>query len=170
MNSYFTCIDESDFDGLNKLTSNFAGLDKYYEDVFDSTYQKHQGYSVSLFNIVGTHITCGVTISTKERAKGSNMSLPVYTDRYYMELELVDDKLKVSNMTLISRHLEGEPAITEAEVDSTGFTGVIELNNDDRLAIEKLICDFGVLQLTNNTKSDDFTKVVDTSIATNQLA
>lgn len=169
VNSYFTCIDESDFDGLNKLTSNFAGLDKYYEDVFDSTYQKHQGYSVSLFNIVGTHITCGVTISTKERAKGSNMSLPVYTDRYYMELELVDDKLKVSNMTLISRHLEGEPAITEAEVDSTGFTGVIELNNDDRLAIEKLICDFGVLQLTNNTKSDDFTKVVDTSIATNQL-
>lgn len=169
VSSYFTCIDESDFDGLNKLTSNFAGLDKYYEDVFDSTYQKHQGYSVSLFNIVGTHITCGVTISTKERAKGSNMSLPVYTDRYYMELELVDDKLKVSNMTLISRHLEGEPAITEAEVDSTGFTGVIELNNDDRLAIEKLICDFGVLQLTNNTKSDDFTKVVDTSIATNQL-
>ena len=169
VNSYFTCIDESDFDGLNKLTSNFAGLDKYYEDVFDSTYQKHQGYSVSLFNIVGTHITCGVTISTKERAKGSNMSLPVYTDRYYMELELVDDKLKVSNMTLISRHLEGEPAITEAEVDSTGFTGVIELNNDDRLVIEKLICDFGVLQLTNNTKSDDFTKVVDTSIATNQL-
>ena len=169
VNSYFTCIDESDFDGLNKLTSNFAGLDKYYEDVFDSTYQKHQGYSVSLFNIVGTHITCGVTISTKERAKGSNMSLPVYTDRYYMELELVDDKLKVSNMTLISRHLEGEPAITEDEVDSTGFTGVIELNNDDRLAIEKLICDFGVLQLTNNTKSDDFTKVVDTSIATNQL-
>lgn len=169
VNSYFTCIDESDFDGLNKLTSNFAGLDKYYEDVFDSTYQKHQGYSVSLFNIVGTHITCGVTISTKERAKGSSMSLPVYTDRYYMELELVDDKLKVSNMTLISRHLEGEPAITEAEVDSTGFTGVIELNNDDRLAIEKLICDFGVLQLTNNTKSDDFTKVVDTSIATNQL-
>ena len=169
VNSYFTCIDESDFDGLNKLTSNFAGLDKYYEDVFDSTYQKHQGYSVSLFDIVGTHITCGVTISTKERAKGSNMSLPVYTDRYFMELELVDEKLKVSNMTLISRHLEGEPAISESEIDSTGFSGTIDLNNDDRLAIEKLICDFGVLQLSNDTKSDEFTKVVDTSIATNQL-
>ena len=169
VNSYFTCIDESDFDGLNKLTSNFAGLDKYYEDVFDSTYQKHQGYSVSLFGIVGTHITCGVTISTKERAKGSNMSLPVYTDRYFMELELVDEKLKVSNMTLISRHLEGEPAISESEIDSTGFSGTIDLNNDDRLAIEKLICDFGVLQLSNDTKSDEFTKVVDTSIATNQL-
>lgn len=168
--SYFTCLDESDFNGLYSLTNNFATLDKHYQDVFNSTYQKHDGYSISLFDITGTHITCGVTISTKERAKNSNMTYPVYTDRYYMELELVDDALKVDNMILISRSLEGEPAISDEEVDTSGFTATIELDNDDRVAIEKLICNFSAIQLNQDTTSDDFSAIVDTSISTNQLS
>lgn len=168
--SYFTALDESDFDGLYKLTNNFQTLDKHYQDVFDSTYQKHDGYSISLFDITGTHIKCGVTISTKERAKNSNMTLPVYTDRYYMELELVGDALKVNNMVLLSRKLEGEPAITEDEVEDTGFNANIDLDNDDKVAIEKLICNFSTLQLQEDTTSDTFSKLVDTSITTNQLS
>ena len=167
--SYFTCMDESDYNGLYKLTSNFEGLDKHYQDRFNSTYQKHDGFSVSLFDIRGTHITCGVTISTKERAKNSNMTYPVYTDRYYVELELVDDVLKVSNLVLLSRNLEGEPAINEDEIDTTGFSAEISLDNDDKLAIESLICNFSVLQLKKDTTSDDFSNNVDTSITTNQL-
>ena len=168
--SYFTAIDESDFDGLYKLTNNFETLDKHYQDVFDSTYQKHDGYSISLFDITGTHIKCGVTISTKERTKNSNMTLPVYTDRYYMELELVGDTLKVDNMVLLSRKLEGEPAITEDEVEDTGFNANIDLDNDDKVAIEKLICNFSSLQLQEDTTSDTFSSLVDTSITTNQLS
>lgn len=168
--SYFTALDESDFDGLYKLTDNFQTLDKHYQDVFDSTYQKHDGYSISLFDITGTHIKCGVTISTKERAKNSNMTLPVYTDRYYMELELVGDTLKVDNMVLLSRKLEGEPAITEDEVEDTGFSANIDLDNDDKVSIEKLICNFSSLQLQEDTTSDSFSSLVDTSITTNQLS
>lgn len=168
--SYFTCMDESDFDGLYKLTNNFQGLDKHYSDLFDSAYQKHEGFSVSLFDITGTHIKCGVTISTKERPKNSNMMFPVYTDRYYMELELVDDQLKVSNMALLSRKLEGEPAISDDEVDTTGFTASVDLDNDDKVAIEKLICDFSATQLSADTKSDSFSSIVDTSIPQNQLS
>lgn len=168
--SYFTALDESDFDGLYKLTDNFQTLDKHYQDVFDSTYQKHDGYSISLFDITGTHIKCGVTISTKERAKNSNMTLPVYTDRYYMELELVGDTLKVDNMVLLSRKLEGEPAITEDEVEDTGFSANIDLDNDDKVSIEKLICNFSSLQLQEDTTSDNFSSLVDTSITTNQLS
>lgn len=168
--SIFTCIDESDFEGMYKLTNNFDAIDKHYEDVFNSTYQKHEGFSVSLFDIVGTHITCGVTISSKERAKNSNMTLPVYTDRYYMELELVDDTLQVNNMVLLSRRLEGEPAIDEDSVDGSGFSAVIELDNDDKIAVEKLICDFSALQLNADTTSDKFSETVDTSISTNQLS
>lgn len=168
--SYFTALDESDFDGLYKLTNNFQTLDKHYQDVFDSTYQKHDGYSISLFDITGTHIKCGVTISTKERAKNSNMTLPVYTDRYYMELELVGDTLKVDNMVLLSRKLEGEPAITEDEVEDTGFSANIDLDNDDKVSIEKLICNFSSLQLQEDTTSDNFSSLVDTSITTNQLS
>lgn len=168
--SYFTALDESDFDGLYKLTDNFQTLDKHYQDVFDSTYQKHDGYSISLFDITGTHIKCGVTISTKERAKNSNMTLPVYTDRYYMELELVGDTLKVDNMVLLSRKLEGEPVITEDEVEDTGFSANIDLDNDDKVSIEKLICNFSSLQLQEDTTSDNFSSLVDTSITTNQLS
>lgn len=168
--SYFTALDESDFDGLYKLTDNFQTLDKHYQDVFDSTYQKHDGYSISLFDITGTHIKCGVTISTKERAKNSNMTLPVYTDRYYMELELVGDTLKVDNMVLLSRKLEGEPAIAEDEVEDTGFSANIDLDNDDKVSIEKLICNFSSLQLQEDTTSDNFSSLVDTSITTNQLS
>lgn len=168
--SYFTALDESDYDGLYKLTNNFNTLDKHYQDVFDSTYQKHDGYSISLFDITGTHIKCGVTISTKERAKNSNMTFPVYTDRYYTELELVGDTLKVDNMVLLSRKLEGEPVISEDEVEDTGFSANIDLDNDDKVAIEKLICNFSTIQLQEDTTSDNFSSLVDTSITTNQLS
>lgn len=169
---YFTCLDESDFSGLYKLTTDFQTLDKYYEDMFDSTYQKHDGFSVSLFDITGTHITCGVTISTKERAKNSNMTFPVYTDKYYIEIELVEDELKIDNMVHLSRTLEGEPNIDTDEADITGFSATIDLSNEDKIAIENLICEFGALQLLgeNGEMSDDFNDVVDISISTNQLS
>lgn len=168
--SYFTCIDESDFNGLYKLTSDFDGLDKHWQDVFNSTFQKHNGFSVSLFDITGTHITCGVTVSTKERARGANITMPIYTDRYYVEIELVDDQLKVNNFVWLSRKLEGEPAIAEGEIDSTGFSAVIDLDNDDKVAIENLICNFSALQLAGDTTSDNFLDVVDGSVTMNQLS
>ena len=166
--SYFTCIDESDFEGLYKLTHKFENLDKYYSDMFDTSYRKHEGFSVSLFDITGTHITCGVTISSKERAKGSEMTFPSYTDKYFMELELINDVLKVKNLVLLSRRIEGEPAITTDDADVSGFAAKIELNNDDRVAIENLICNFSALQLLNDTTSDNFSNVVDISMATSQ--
>lgn len=170
IHSYFQCIDESDFEGLYKLTNNFRGLDKYYEDMFETSYRKHEGYSVSLFNIIGTHITCGVEISSKVRAKGANMTMPIYTDRYYMELSLEDGVLVVDNMVHLSRRLEGEPAITTDDADTAGFVASIDLNNDDKLKIEKLICDFGGLQLLGDTTSDNFADVVDLSMSSSQLS
>ena len=168
--SYFTCIDENDFKGLYKLTNGFSGLDKYYTDVFSSTYQKHDGFTLTIYDIKGTHIKCGVTISTKERAKGSNMSYPLYTDKYYVEVDLSGDILKVSNLVHVNRVLEGEPAISGKEADIAGFNNVVSLKNEDKVAIEKLICDFGVLQLAKNTKDDSFGQTVDTSLSEGQLA
>ena len=163
--SYFQCIDENDFDGLYKLTTNFGNLDMYYQDLFDTTYMKHGNFTISLFDIVGTHITCGVTVSSKVRAKGSNMTYPSYTDRYYAEIELVDGMLKVDNFVLLSRSIEGEPAITADDVDMSGFTQSVDLTNDDRQSIEHLICNFGALQLLGDTTSDDFSNTVDISIS-----
>lgn len=167
--SYFKCIDESNFNGLYKLSTNFAGLDKYYEDMFNTSYRKHNNFTITLFDIKGTHITCGVSISSKVRAKGSNITMPIYTDRYYVEIELVDDALKIDNLTLLSRTLEGEPAITTDKANTSGFSAEIDLSNDDRLAIEKLICNFSLLQLLKDTTSEDFENTVDLSISNNDM-
>ena len=167
--SYFTCIDESDYSGLYKLTHNFKELDKFYYDMFTTTYRKHEGFSISLFDITGTHITCGVTISSKERAKGAEITFPSYTDKYYVELELIDGVLKVENMILLSRKLEGEPAINVYDADVLGFSAKIELDNDDRVSIENLICNFSALQLLKDTTSDDFSYNVDVSMSSSQL-
>lgn len=168
--AYFTCIDENDFAGLNKLTTNFGKWDKYYEDLFNTTYTKHDGFSVSLFDIQGTHITCGINISSKVRAKGSNITFPIYTDKYYCEIDLEEESLKISNMQLISRTLEGEPAINLKEADVTGFSATIDLDNSDKADIEKLISNFSILQMRNDTTSDDFANTVDLTLTNNALS
>ncbi len=168
--SYFQCMDEDDYSGLYSLTYDFGKLDKYYEDLFDTTYRKHDGFTISLFDITGTHITCGINIASKIRAKGSNMTFPAYTDRYYAELELVDGKLQVENLVLLSRTIEGEPAITTDEASTTGFAATIDLDNDDKLEIEQLICDFSAIQLSKDTTSDNFAKIVDISMETSDLS
>lgn len=170
MNSYFKCIDENDMSGLYKLTKDFKKLDKYYQDMFDTTYTKHSSFSISLFSIEGTHITAGIEVSSKVRAKGSNMTMPIYTDRYYVEFELVDDQLQVSNMTLLSRVLEGEPTIDTEEIESDGFTAAIDLSNQDKKDIEELICNFSALQLQEDTTSDKFSDIVDFSMSDEKLA
>lgn len=167
--SYFTCIDESDYNGLYSLTKNFKDLDKYYSDYFDTTYRKHEGYTVSLFDISGTKVKCGVSISSKVRAKGANMAYPIYKDRYYVELELVDDTLQVTNMILLSSTLEGEPAISTRDAETSGFVSSIDLDNQDKKDIENLIANFGAVQLLKDTSSDDFGDIIDMSIGQSQL-
>lgn len=169
VDSYFKCIDECDLNGLYKQTYRFDKLDKYYQDLFSTTYTKHNNYTVSLFNISGTKITCGIQISSKVRAKGSNMTYPVYTDRYYAELQLVDDKLQFTNMVLLSRKLEGEPAISTSDADDTGFVASVDLSNNSKRQIEELICKFSNLQLLKDNSSNNFMSVVDYSISDNKL-
>lgn len=168
--SYFKCIDESDFDGLYKLTTDFAGLDKYYADMFNTSYRKHNNFTISLFSIEGTHITCGVSISSKIRAKGSNITMPIYTDRYYVEIDLVGENLKVTDMTLLSRTIEGEPAITTEDAGTTGFSKEIDLGRSDKQAIEKLICDFSLYQLKGDTVSTGLEEIIDYSISTKDMS
>ncbi len=170
LNSYFKCIDEHDYSGLLKLTYNFGTLDRYFEDMFDTTYTKHDNFSLTIFNVQGTHIQAGVTVSVKDRAKGSNMTFPTYTNRYYVELELIDDTLQVVNMVLISSQLESEPSIITDEAETAGFVGDNELSNGDKEAIEKLICNFSALQLAGDYSSDAFAEVVDLSIAKSEMA
>lgn len=169
LNRYYICKDENNFSGLYKLTDNFGSLDKHFEDLFDTTYRKHDNFDLSIFSVKGTKIECGVSVSTKIRPKGSNISLPIYTDRYYYTIELIDGELKVTNEVLLSRVIEGEPAIDTTEISTTGFSSNITLTDDDRRSIETLIADMGAQQLLNDTISDNFNALIDLSLSQSQV-
>ena len=167
---YYICIDDENYSGLYSLVRDFGSLDKYFADYFDTTYHKYEDFSVTLHSVVGTRIECTANVSRKVRARGSKMSLPIYTDTYYYVLSLDDGVLKVEEEILLSSKLEGEPAINTTDADVTGFSTSIYLSAQDKIDLENLIATFGVLQLSKDTTSADFSKTVDTSITGSQLS
>ncbi len=168
--SYYQAEDEDNYDGLYSLVDDFASIDKYYTDYFDTTYRKHNNYTITLFSVQGTEIECGVNASVKMRAKGSNMTMPLYNQRWYYKMELVDGKLKITDSLLLSEELQGEPIINTEEAETSGFTATIVLTNQDKRDLESLIANFGAVQLQGDTTSDNFSDVVDTSISENQMS
>lgn len=170
LSRYYTCIDDENFSGLYSLVRNFASLDKYFKDYFSSTYHKYEDFSVTVHSVQGTRIECTSNVSRKVRARGSSMSLPIYTDTYYYVLSLDDGVLKIEEEILLSSKLEGEPTIDTTDADVSGFSTSIDLTSQDKLDMEGLIAEFGVLQLNKDTSSDEFRQVVDTSIASSQLS
>lgn len=167
---YYKCLDEDNFIGLNSLVNGFKNFDKHFEDYFETTYRKYDSFTLSVFNISGTTIECGATVSRKVRAKGSNMTFPIYTDRYYYVIELIDGRLQIVQEVLLSSTLEGEPAINTETIDTTGFTSSISLTNTDKKEIETLIANFGAQQLLNDSASDGFSDLVDMSLSASQLS
>lgn len=169
LHSYYTAIDESNHMGLYSLTKDYQKWDKHNDDLFQATYRKNRGYTISLFNVNGTQIRCGVTLSRSVRAKGSEMTFPTYNERYLYTLELVDDRLKVVDETLLSSEITGEPVIVSESAETSGFKTDVVLSNDDKKALEQLIADSGVVQLKGDFSSQEFGNVVDLNLSTAEL-
>ena len=169
LHSYFTAIDEDNHYGLNSLIKDYGKWDKHFDDMFQTTYKKNRGYTISLFSIDGTKIKCGVTLDRSVRAKETKMTLPNYTDRYLFTLELVGDKLQIVEETLLSSKLTGEPQIGSAAAETTGFKSDITLTVADKQAIEKLVGDLGSVQLGKDYSSEKFGETVDLSMASSDL-
>lgn len=166
---YYVCLDESNHSGLNKLVKDYGKYDTYMDNYFKCTYHKNAGFTVTLFSVSDSKILCGVTLSRKLRAKGSDMSLPTYTDRYLYSLELVDDELQITNEVLLSSKLVGEPKIQADEADTSGFESKMNLSGADKKKVEQVISDFSTLQVLGDVSSDAFSDVVDNSISTSSL-
>lgn len=166
---YYVCLDENNHSGLNKLVKDYGKYDTYLDNYFKCTYHKNAGFTVTLFNVSDSKIICGVTLSRKVRGKGSDMSLPTYTDRYLYSLELVDNQLKITNEVLLSSKLVGEPKIQTEEADTSGFSSTMNLNGADKQKVEQVISDFSTLQVLGDVSSDAFSDVVDNSISSSSL-
>lgn len=169
LHRYYKCLDENNYSGVYKLNNSMPTVDKYFSDYFETTYRKYDSFTLSIFDIKNTRIECGATVSRKVRAKGSNMSLPIYTDRYYYVIELIDGRLQIVQEVLLSSTIEGEPAINTEAVDTTGFTSSISLTSKDKKAIEGLISKFGAQQLLGDSQSDAFSELIDMSLSASQI-
>lgn len=167
--AYYQSMDEANYTGMYNLVENFNCLDKYYYEYFDTTYRKSENFTLTLLGVQGSDIECSVTLSNKVRAKGTDMTLPIYTDKIYYKLSIIDGVLVIANEVLVSRELEGEPVISTSTVETTGLTSTITLENSDKVELEQAIADFGVVQLLKDTSSDSFSDIVDTSLTQNQL-
>jgi hypothetical protein len=183
LRSYYQCKDEEDFAGLKKLTNNFQTIDRHFGDYFDITYRKHDSFTVAVHNVSNNwdanyesyapHIECIVTVSDKYRAIGSNMTMPLYTEKYYyvIDLNLEDKRLEVSQEVLLSTKLEGEPSITGKDVEVTGFSSTVVLSSKDKADITQLMADFGVWQL-NDCVDDETYKaenLIDLSLSSSEI-
>ena len=153
--SYFKCIDENDYRGLNKLVHDFSKHDKYFYDEFNTSYTKMvDDFTISLFKVRGTKISCGVNIHTKQRCKGSDMTFPVYNDRYIAQLGLEGDQIVINNITLLSRELIGEPEILTESANLNGFTQTISVTDESKTAIEDIIGKVSMIQLKGEFGKD----------------
>ena len=169
LHRYYKCLDEDNYSGIYKLNNSMPAVDKYFKDYFETTYRKYDSFTLSIFDIKNTRIECGATVSRKVRAKGSSMSLPIYTDRYYYVIELIDGRLQIVQEVLLSSNIEGEPAINTEAVDTTGFTSSISLTGKDKKSIEGLIAKFGAQQLLKDSQSDAFSELIDMSLSASQI-
>lgn len=165
-------IDEDNYNGLYSLIDDFGKYDKYYYDMFETSYRKIKGYVIALYDVDGTTITAGVTRVRKIRAKGSNMSYPTYEEKWLYTIELVGNELEIINEVLIYSTLIGEPAIvsnTDAN-DVDGFVSSVSITDDDKVEIENSISDFCTLQVNNDENSDRFLNTIDISISARELS
>lgn len=169
LHSYYTALDEDNHRGLSTLVTDYGKWDKHFQDQFNTAYSKNKGYTISLFEVDGTKIKCGVTLNRSIRSKDANMSMPIYTERYLYTLELVDEKLRIVDETLLSSKISGEPKIDASEAQTTGFSSEVNLEIDDKVEIEKQIANLGVVQLTGDMNSEAFGQAVDLSLSNSQL-
>ncbi len=168
--SYFTCVDEANYEGLYKLMNSFGKYDKYYQDWFEHSYRNHDNFRVEITSIVGTTIRGKVTIASGERPLNTKMTLPSYTDTFTFEINLYDENLQFTDIHLVSRVLDGEPVIEVKLGEETGFSYEVALSDKDKTAIENIITQLAVVQLTGNTYADEFVNLVDLTITEADMA
>ena len=167
LNSYCKCIDESDYTGLYKLSANFASYEGYCDDMFNFAYQKHVGCTYKILSIDGMKVQAEVVSNLELRAKGSNMTFPLYEETALVTLDFTTGELKLTDWVVLSRKLVGEPQIN---VQNTTLSSTVNLSDGDEASINSLIGNFALLQVEEDTTSTDFSKTVDTSLSESQMS
>lgn len=178
--TYMTAVDENNDIGLYSLFSDYSGYDKYYYDYDNYTYHKNGSYIYELLGRSknedgsnGDKLYVLVRYNSKERAKGSSMSQPSYSNRLVLTVKLRDDdKLGIDGVTNLDSEIIGEPKSVIENVTGVSeqllFSSSSFTETNDKKSKETLK-NFLQLELTQNFDSSAFTNCVDLGIDQSEL-
>lgn len=167
--SYNRAVEGNNDVGLFSIYDKYGTVDKYYKDLADYTYCKYFGFSYDIIGQKADEYYVVVDATKKSRGKGSNMSLPTYNEKYLFTcVEVGKDKLGVRNVEKLASTLIGEPLSLVQDVagvsDKMLFTEG-SFTDENKGKIQKVLENYGNLQLNGISKGKDFLDVVDTGIA-----
>jgi hypothetical protein len=167
--SYHKAVAESNDTGLHSLFYDYAGVDKYYDDINKYTYNYIGGYNFEILQRTGTNVVIKVNRINKIRAKGAEMSLPTYDETLIYNLVLgKDDKIKIRSVNLLKSTLVGEPISVIKNVN--GISDLIQYSGDSFTAenkekVEKALKDFSTVVFNGKVDDAGFTDIVDIGVS-----
>ena len=191
INSYQKSIEESNYIGLYSLfgtaktkdeytgkilstASRFADWDKYYVDLNRYCYVKYEGYDYEILGWEGNAIQVLVTRSKKVRGKGTQMSMPTYTEKALITLVVEEDNLYIESEEVLSTEITGEPISMIKDV--TGIADKIAYNEksfsaENEQQVISAIQAFSKAQLEfANGNESVFTSKIDYGVGNAQVA
>lgn len=167
IDSYQKCIEENDYRGLYTLfgrtetvdndlgvvintTSRFADWDKYYTDINRYCYEKYDAYDYQIVGWQGNVVQVLVTRNKKIRGRGTQMSMPSYTEKSLMTFVIADDDIFVESEVILETRLISEPLSMIRDV--TGIASKISYSTqsftyENELAVIKALQRFSDFQL-----------------------
>ena len=168
IDSYQKCIEENDIEGLYNIfgstktvdeysgrvlstTSRFKDWDKYYYDWSNYAYTKFDAYEYEIISWIGNQVQVLVTRNKKIRAKGSEMTMPSYSEEALITFIIDDDSIYLDNEVVLATHLVGEPVSMIKDV--TGIASKIAYDEksfsvENEAAVIEALKAFSKLQLT----------------------
>ncbi|HBG5344188.1 TPA: hypothetical protein KQG29_001552 [Clostridioides difficile] len=167
--SYNKAIEETNHVGLFKLFEDYAGIDKYCDDLSNYTYTNFNGYTYKILEKKGDTLVVKVDRITKSRAKGTKMSFPTYQETLIFNLALSnDDSLKIKSVYPIKSKMVGEPLSVIEDV--SGVSDMINYSrnsftDENEKAVKDTLKKFSKAVFKADVSSEDFTQVVDMGIS-----
>lgn len=169
--SYNKCVEESNHIGLYNLFTDYATIDKYYDEIRDYTYNSIGGYTYQILERKneGKEVAVRVDRTNQIRARGAEMSLPTYEETLIFNLVLgTDDKITIKDVYLLNSNLIGEPLSVIKDV--TGISEQIQYSDvafsaSNKEAVEEVLKKFSQVVTNSDYSSQDFLNVVDLGIS-----
>ncbi len=171
--SYNKCVEESNHIGLYSLFSDYATVDKYYDEIRDYTYNSLGGYNYRILERNGKEVVVRVDRINQLRARGAEMSLPTYQEIVIFNILLgTNDTIYIKDSHLVKRELIGEPLSVIKNV--TGISEQIQYSDvafsaTNEAMVLQLIKDFSDLVAVGDYSSNAFLECVDLGISQNTL-